>query len=71
MSPIVQEATTTAGFGAEVAARLAEGASDYLDGPIRRIGYPDQPVPFHKELEACCLPSPERITRVVRELVQW
>ncbi|MGE3165762.1 MAG: alpha-ketoacid dehydrogenase subunit beta [Planctomycetota bacterium] len=68
---IVHEAQVTGGFGAEVAARIADQAIDCLDGPIRRLGFPDIPVPFHKELEAAVLPDAAKIMREVRALVAW
>ncbi len=68
---VVHEATITSGFGAEISARIAEHAVDWLDGPIRRVAYPDQPVPFHKSLEAAALPDEEKIAAAVREVVNW
>lgn len=68
---IVHEATLTGGFGAELAARIAEKAFEYLDGPIRRLAFPDHPVPFHKALEAAALPDEGKIARAARELASW
>ncbi|MEE8137858.1 MAG: dehydrogenase E1 component subunit alpha/beta, partial [Thermoanaerobaculia bacterium] len=39
---IVHEAQLTGGFGAEVAARLADAAFPWLDAPVRRLAYPDR-----------------------------
>lgn len=68
---VVHEAQVTGGFGSEIAARIAEQAVDALDGPIRRIGFPDIPVPFHKDLEAAALPNPQKIVQEIRALVAW
>ena len=68
---IVHEATLTGGFGGELAARIQEKAFEYLDGPIRRLTYPDTPVPYHKDLEAACLPSVDGIAQAIRELARW
>jgi 2-oxoisovalerate dehydrogenase E1 component beta subunit len=68
---IVHEATLTGGYGGELAARIQEKAFEYLDGPIRRIAYPDTPVPYHKDLEAACLPSVDGIAQAIRELYKW
>ena len=68
---IVHEAGLTGGFGAELAARIADAEFVYLDAPIRRLAFPDHPVPFHKKLEEACLPSAENITEALVELVRW
>ena len=43
---IVQEAARTCGFGAEVAAMVADEGFDLLDAPIKRVTPPPTPVPF-------------------------
>jgi pyruvate/2-oxoglutarate/acetoin dehydrogenase E1 component len=68
---VVHEASLTGGFGGELAARVAEKAFEYLDGPVRRLAYPDTPVPYQKGLEESCLPGPGRIAAVIRELSRW
>lgn len=64
----VEEGTRTGGVGAEIAARVAEHAYEYLDAPIRRIATPDIPIPFSPPLEQAALPTREVIVRTVREL---
>ena len=66
---IVHEAQLTAGFGAEVAARLADAAFPWLDAPIRRVTYPDRPVPYAKSLEKVLLPDKGKVVRAARELM--
>ena len=68
---VVHEAQLTGGFGGEIAARIAAGAFESLDAPVRRLAYPDHPVPFNKELEATCLPNEESIAASLRELAAW
>jgi len=68
---IVHEAPLTGGFGAEIAARIAEKAHADLDGPVRRVAFPDAPVPYEKHLEAASIPSPERIAEEARALARW
>jgi len=58
---IAHEAVKTCGFGAEVAAIVAEEGFDLLDAPITRIAAPDTPVPFSPILEAAFLPSANKI----------
>ena len=66
---VVHEAQQTAGFGAEIAAHLADQTFPWLDAPIRRVAYPDRPVPFAKGLEKELLPDVERVVAAARELV--
>ncbi len=68
---IVHEAPITLGFGAEVAARLADAAFPWLDAPIRRVAYPDRPVPYSKVLEQELLPSVAKVIAAARELVAY
>lgn len=68
---IVQEAVLESGFGAEVAAVIAEEAFTSLDAPIRRIGALKLPVPYAKELETEVLPSRAQIKKVIEELYRY
>jgi pyruvate/2-oxoglutarate/acetoin dehydrogenase E1 component len=65
---IVEEGTRTGGVGAEVAARVAEGAYEYLDAPIRRVAAVDVPIPFSAPLEEAMLPDTDAVTTAVRGL---
>ena len=65
---IVHEDNLTGGWGAEVAARVAEKAFDYLDAPIKRICAPDTPIPFAPVMEDYYVPSAADIVQGVREL---
>ncbi len=42
---VVYEAMRTGGFGAEIAARIAEGAIDHLQAPVLRVAGYDAPYP--------------------------
>jgi 2-oxoisovalerate dehydrogenase E1 component beta subunit len=69
---IVYEDNLTGGFGAEVAAVIAEEAFDHLDAPVTRVAAPDIPaMPFNKPQEDAFLPSPERIAASIRKLVRY
>jgi 2-oxoisovalerate dehydrogenase E1 component len=68
---VVHEAPLTAGFGAEVAARLADAAFPWLDAPIRRVAYPDRPVPYAKNLEKVLLPDKGKVVAAARELMAF
>lgn len=54
---IVHEDTLTCGVGAEVAARVSDGAFWQLDAPVLRVGALDAPVPFARGLEDEYLPN--------------
>jgi len=66
---IIHEACKTGGFGAEVAAIVAEEAFDYLDAPIKRVAALDSPVPFNPRLENYVLPNEGDIIRGALELM--
>jgi 2-oxoisovalerate dehydrogenase E1 component beta subunit len=68
---VVHEAPLTLGFGAEVAARLADAAFSWLDAPIRRVAYPDRPVPYARVLEKALLPDRDRVLAAARELLAY
>ena len=69
---VVYEDNRFGGYGAEVAAILAEEAFDYLDGPIVRVTGPDVPgVPYAHTLEDWFMPSPDRIAAAVRRLAKY
>ena len=69
---IVYEDNRFGGYGAEVAAILAEEAFDHLDGPIVRVTGPDVPgVPYNHTLEEWFMPNPERIAEAVRRLAAY
>jgi len=67
---IVQEAPRTAGFGAELAAILAEKAMLDLRGPVLRVTGYDVPYPYWK-IEDAYMPSVERIVDAVRKLLKF
>jgi pyruvate dehydrogenase E1 component beta subunit len=67
---IVQEAPRTAGFGAELAAILAEKAMLDLRGPVIRVTGYDVPFPYW-QLEEHYLPSIERVLDAVRRLLEF
>ncbi len=66
---IVEEDNLTGGWGAEVAARVADACIGYLDAPVRRVAACDTPVPFAPVMENFYVPSVERIIEAARDLV--
>jgi 2-oxoisovalerate dehydrogenase E1 component beta subunit len=68
---VLHEDTRTGGFGAEIAASVAEEAFEDLDAPIKRIAAPDTPVPFSPPLEKRYIPQVEDVAAGLRELVAY
>jgi 2-oxoisovalerate dehydrogenase E1 component len=66
---IVHEDTTTAGFGAEIAAVLAREAFWFLDAPVERLTVDDVPMPYHPVLLDAVLPDADRIAARLRTLL--
>jgi len=66
---IVQEAPRTNGFGAEVAAEIAERALYSLQAPVRRVAAYDVVVPLYR-LERQYIPSVARIVDAVRSVME-
>ena len=56
------------GITGEIAAIVSEGAFDYLDAPVMRIGAPFNPVPCSKTLEVHMVPTPEQVVAKVRSM---
>ena len=66
---IVHEDLRTGGFGAEIAAVVADEAFLDLDAPVARVTMPDIPSPHHPKLMEWALPSAARIRAEVDRLV--
>ncbi|NOZ73281.1 MAG: alpha-ketoacid dehydrogenase subunit beta [Chloroflexi bacterium] len=65
---VVDEGYQSFGVTAEIAARIAQGAFDYLDEPVRRLGAADVPIPFAPNLEDATIPSTQQMIEIVREM---
>ncbi len=68
---VVHEAQLTGGFGAEVAARIADSAFPWLDAPVKRLAYLDRPVPYARLLEQELLPNKDKVAAAARELLDY
>jgi len=66
---IVHEDLRTGGFGAEIAAVVADEAFLDLDAPVARVTMPDIPSPHHPSLLEWAVPSVERIRAEIDRLV--
>ena len=68
---VLHEDTRTGGFGAEIAATIAEEAFEDLDAPVKRIAAPDTPVPFSPQLEKAFIPQVADVVAGLRELAEY
>jgi pyruvate/2-oxoglutarate/acetoin dehydrogenase E1 component len=67
---IVQEAPRVAGYGAELAAILAEKAMLDLQAPVVRVTGYDVPYPYW-QIEDAYMPSAERVADAARKLLEF
>lgn len=69
---LVQESSKTGGVMAEVAASITEELFDYLDAPVSRVCGLDVPaIPFAPPMEHFFLPNAEKISRVVKKVMEY
>src|SRR3972149_4931027 len=69
---IIYEDNRFVGFGAEIAAIIAEEAFDSLDAPGMRLAGPDGPgIPFRKPLEEWVSINPEQSAQAMRRLAAY
>ncbi len=69
---IVHEDNEFCGFGAEVAAQVADKAFEWLDAPVKRYALPDVPImPYSGALEDMLYPTPDRIAEQALALVRY
>jgi pyruvate dehydrogenase E1 component beta subunit len=66
---IVEEGWGSYGIGAEIAARIYEGAFDYVDAPIKRVAQKEVPLAYNRNLEQLALPQVEDIVKTVKEVM--
>ena len=68
---MLHEDTRTAGFGAEIAATVADEAFEHLDAPVGRLAAPDTPVPFSPPLERRFLPGVDDVVQAIERLAAY
>ena len=68
---VAYEDTLSWGYGAEIAARIADELFDDLDAPVRRVAATDTFVAYQPKLEDRILPQTEDIVRAVRDLAEY
>ncbi|MCI0633116.1 MAG: dehydrogenase E1 component subunit alpha/beta [Actinobacteria bacterium] len=68
---VVHEDTLTCGFGAEVAAWIADECFEDLDAPVWRLAATDTHVPYEPTLEQAVLPQVDDIARDLTRLLAY
>lgn len=66
---VVQESVSVAGFGAEIAATVAERLHGQLKSPVRRLGAPRIPISYAPPLEDKARVAEAAIAKAVRNLI--
>ena len=68
---IIHEDTLFGGFGAEIAARIADNCFQQLDAPVKRIAAKDAHIPYAPILENEILPSRDEIYKGIKDLLKY
>jgi 2-oxoisovalerate dehydrogenase E1 component len=69
---IVHEDNEFVGYGAEIAAQIADKTFEWLDAPVKRYALPDVPLmPYAGPLENALYPTPESIVERAQELAKY
>ncbi len=69
---IVHEDNEFVGYGAEIAAQIADKTFEWLDAPVRRFALPDVPImPYAGSLERSLYPTPQDIVDHARLLAKY
>jgi 2-oxoisovalerate dehydrogenase E1 component len=68
---IAHEDQLTCGFGAEIAARIADELFDHLDAPVRRVAALDCPVAYYPDLEDEILPQTSDVRQAIRDVARY
>jgi 2-oxoisovalerate dehydrogenase E1 component len=68
---IAHEDQLTCGFGAELAARIADELFEHLDAPVRRVAALDTPVAYYPDLEEEILPQSADVLKAIQDLARY
>jgi 2-oxoisovalerate dehydrogenase E1 component len=68
---VIHEDNISWGYGAEIAARIADELFEFLDAPVRRLAGKDVYIPYHPVLEDAVLPQPADVVRAARDLAAY
>ncbi len=68
---VAYEDSLSWGYGAEIAARIADECFAWLDAPVRRVGSADTFVAYAPELEEIILPQAPRLAGAMRDVLNF
>jgi 2-oxoisovalerate dehydrogenase E1 component len=68
---VAHEDTLSWGYGAEIAARIADELFDELDAPVRRVAALDTFVAYQPQLEDEILPQADDFYEAMSELAEY
>jgi 2-oxoisovalerate dehydrogenase E1 component len=68
---VAHEDQMTCGFGAEVAARIAENLFEYLDAPVKRVAALDTPIAYWPDLEEEILPQSADVLNAILAVARY
>jgi 2-oxoisovalerate dehydrogenase E1 component len=68
---VAHEDTLTSGFGAEIAAQIAEHHFEFLDAPVLRVAAMDCPVAYAPNLEEAILPQSSDVLAAIRKAAAY
>jgi 2-oxoisovalerate dehydrogenase E1 component len=68
---IAHEDQLTCGFGAELAARIADQMFEHLDAPVRRVAALDTPVAYCPVLEEVILPQSSHVLKAIQDVAHY
>jgi 2-oxoisovalerate dehydrogenase E1 component len=68
---VAHEDQLTCGFGAELAARIADGLFEHLDAPVRRVAALDTPVAYCPDLEEVILPQSADVLKAIQDIARY
>jgi len=66
---LVEEAWGSVNLSSEISARIMEKAFYELDGPVKRLGGAEVPIPYPKHLEDACVPQSKDIVDAVKKML--
>jgi 2-oxoisovalerate dehydrogenase E1 component len=68
---IAHEDTLSFGYGAEIAARIADELFTRLDAPVKRVAAMDTWVGYHPQLEAKILPQTDDLVQAIDQILAY